>query len=108
MTKRDRAIELRDLALAVVKARGTMVPPSGKRASVLTFSKDGLTVFYRTPFQQLPEGNTKNLPYGLDIWRGRKVMNIEWADDGRVDVVSYRQGPWERELEALAQKEVKR
>lgn len=107
MTKRDRAVELRDLALGVVKARGTMQPPSDGRPSVLAFSKEGLTVFYRTPFQKLPEGNT-NLPYGLDIWHAGKVLNIEWADHGRVDVISYKRGPWERELEALAEKSAER
>jgi hypothetical protein len=43
----------------------------------------------------------KNLPYGLDIWWNNKVLNVEWSDDGRTDVVSYKPGRWESELERI-------
>jgi hypothetical protein len=40
------------------------------------------------------------LPYGRDIWctNKGKVLGIEWADDGRVGLVSYKPGDWERDL----------
>jgi hypothetical protein len=44
----------------------------------------------------------ENLPYGLDVWRGGKKLNIEWSDAGQVVVVSYKAGDWERELERHA------
>jgi hypothetical protein len=62
---------------------------------------------HRTPFNKLPGGTydsalaeqTKlNLAYGLDIWfsgERHKVMNIEWEDGGRVDLVSFKRGTWE-------------
>lgn len=42
----------------------------------------------------------RNLPYGLDVWSPHKVLNVEWDDDGRVVVVSYKPGAWESKLEA--------
>jgi hypothetical protein len=52
-------------------------------------------IFYRTPFQRLPEpsenvkyyialtGKIANLPYGLDIWEsGGKILLFEWDDKG--------------------------
>ena len=57
MTERDRALELRDLALAVLRARGAWRSVRGADASiqVLNFDGDGLSILYRTPFQQLPQ-----------------------------------------------------
>jgi hypothetical protein len=71
-----------------------------------------LSMMHRTPFQRLGEtpdyakylatlygsGRNYNLPYALDVWCGKKVLNIEWADDGRVELVSYKPGDWERGL----------
>jgi hypothetical protein len=42
------------------------------------------------------------LPYCIDIWRGKKVFSLEWADDGRTNIISFRRGPWEADLLALA------
>jgi hypothetical protein len=118
MTKRDRALELRDLALAVLRARGVWQPMRVNEGSIqaLTFDDDGLSILHTTPFQRLlqPTGVLKylaalhgldpreSLPYGLDVWRDGKKLNIEWSDAGQVVVVSYRAGDWERELERHA------
>lgn len=37
----------------------------------------------------------QQLPYRLNIWQGRKVMNLEWSDDDALHIVSFRRGPWE-------------
>jgi hypothetical protein len=52
MTKRDRALELRDLALAVLRARGAWrsVRVADASIQVLNFDGDGLSILYRTPF----------------------------------------------------------
>ena len=119
MTKRDRALELRDLALAVLRARGVWQPVRVNDGTIqaLTFDDDGLSILHTTPFQRLPQPTgvfikylsalhgldlPQNLPYGLDIWRGGKKLNIEWSDSGQVVVVSYKAGDWERELERHA------
>jgi hypothetical protein len=116
MTKRDRALELRDLALAALRARGRPARVNEGSIQALTFDDDGLSVLHTTPFQRLPHPTgvlkylaalhgldpPENLPYGLDVWRGGKKLNIEWSDSGQVVVVSYKAGDWERELERHA------
>jgi hypothetical protein len=114
MTKRDRAIELRDIALRVVRQRGTW-EPVGPSMRMLSFRDGDLGISLRTPFQRLSEPpasvryvaalsgqDASNLPCGLDVWCPKKVLNIEWADDGRVLVVSLKRGDWEQRLSALA------
>jgi hypothetical protein len=43
-----------------------------------------------------------SLPYGLDLWSPKKVLCIEWNDQGTVALVSLRRGEWEAELMAAA------
>lgn len=43
-----------------------------------------------------------NLQYGIDIWRGPKVLNIEWDEGGSILVRSFRRGDWEEEFLGLA------
>jgi hypothetical protein len=38
---------------------------------------------------------TADLPYGLEVWHGAKVLSVLWADDGRFEVASFVRGPWE-------------
>jgi hypothetical protein len=42
------------------------------------------------------------LPYCLDIWCGKKVFSLEWADDGRAHIINFKRGDWEEEFLALA------
>jgi hypothetical protein len=42
------------------------------------------------------------LPYGIDIWHEKKVFSLEWADDGRASITSFKRGPWEAEFLALS------
>jgi hypothetical protein len=81
---------------------------------------DGIEISYRTPFQPDDQSKQKylaalygiplrkNLPYGLDIWAPKKVLNIEWNDRGKIELVSFRPGEWEAELIAAAQTEAER
>ena len=106
-----------DLALIVVKARGTWQATRGGPKLLSYRDDDAPNIAYRSPFQKLPPlsgevvcqamgyGMTPkgNLPRGLDIWQpGKpgKVLNIEWCGD--VVVVGYKPGPWEQALEELA------
>jgi hypothetical protein len=70
-----------------------------------------VAITYRTPFQPLPPlsqfmryqialyGGKENLPYGLDIWFAhKKVLNVEWNDEGLIRIISYRPGEWEDQL----------
>ena len=95
----------------------------GDGQRVLTFcdAPTGLSIIYTTPFQKLPGRGPApefakylaaqagkqppgHLPYGLDIFAARKVLNIEWSNDGRVDVICYKPGAWEQRLLKLANK----
>ena len=115
MNKQERAIELRDLALSVVKARGAWTKTKPGEPNLLMFDNGDLRIAYRSPFQKMPPPSgelirtsmalglmpLEKLPYGLDIWARGKVLNVEWSD-GDVNVRSYKAGSWERELETLA------
>jgi hypothetical protein len=115
-TKKTRAIELLEMALPVVKALGAWQRIEGG-PNLLDFRTGSLIIAYRSPFQKPPPPSAelirksvtfgvlpgKNLPHGLDIWAPpRKVLNIEWSDDGDMLIVGYKAGPWEQELEQLA------
>jgi hypothetical protein len=34
-----------------------------------------------------------DLPYGLDVWHGAKVLGVLWADDGAFEVVTFNADP---------------
>jgi hypothetical protein len=41
----------------------------------------------------------EHLPYGLDIWHAhKKVLNVEWDDQGGFEVLSNKPGEWEYAL----------
>ncbi len=53
---------------------------------------------YRGPLARVSRERT---PYCFEIWRPGKVLNIEWTEEGLINVVTYKEGPWEAELMAL-------
>jgi hypothetical protein len=125
--KLARALALRDAALKVLGRVGSWEAVGVNRKTsdagdvkVLAAHLRGLHISYRTPFQHMPQADDllkyraaqfgltvpQNLPYGLDVWAPKKVLNIEWDDKGNVTLVSLRPGAWETELITLAQTEV--
>src|SRR5215211_8779327 len=112
MSKLVEALKLRDAALGILRARGELQRAGGLR--ILIAREGSLMMGLRTPFQRLPEmddytkymaallGGKTNLPYGLDVWAPKKVLNIEWSDDGAVNLVSFKRGEWEALLTALS------
>ncbi|MER8492244.1 hypothetical protein NKH53_29015 [Mesorhizobium australicum] len=111
MSRLQDALESRDVALRAFKTYGGTWERIGD-LNVLKLGIGDLDLIYQTPFQKLPEPSdsdkymlaqvgrtTPNLSYGLDIWVNRKkVMNLEWADDGQVYLVSFKDGPWRQIL----------
>ena len=123
-TKLAHALLLRDGALTVLKRVGVWETIAVRGAGDMKFLSariGSLDILYRTPFQRMPQPDDalkyraaqlgltspKNLPYGLDIWALKKVLNIEWDDKGNVALVSLRHGAWESELITLAKNEVR-
>jgi hypothetical protein len=122
--KLARALVLRDAALTVVRRMGVWeaVGIASRATSgagdmkLLSARMGGLHISYRTPFQQIPQADDafkyragqlgltvpQNLPYGLDVYTTKKVLNIEWDDKGNVVLVSLHPGAWETELIKLA------
>jgi hypothetical protein len=90
MSKRERAIELRDLALTVVRAHGSW-QTAGNKLRLLTCDRGDLRIALQTPFQQQPSQapppakylatqsgrpSSVNLPYLIEVWDGGKVVQI--------------------------------
>ena len=104
-TKMARIEAIRASALLAVRLRGKWEGAGYIRLCVADLGD--VKIGYRTPFQRLPAesdvlryqlalvGGKENLPYGLDIWQARmKVLNVEWNDNGDLEVILYRPGEW--------------
>jgi hypothetical protein len=49
---------------------------------------------------QIGQPIPRNMPYGLGIWAPKKVLNVEWDNQGNVVLVSFKPRGWEPELAA--------
>jgi hypothetical protein len=111
----DRALAIRDHLLPLVRERGTLETQRGS-VRLISLRMDPWVFEHWTPFNELSPGEasspgyrhalarqrtTPDLPYGLDVWHGAKVLSVLWADDGAFEVVSFVRGPWEEEALAL-------
>src|SRR5215831_8632516 len=105
MSDNERPIELRDLAVALVKDRGVShdgwftwaeTPKGG-----FLPEKDGLLVQHWTPLTKT--SRPRLLPYGVTVSLRdgetmKMMLDVEWADDGGIRVMEYKPGDWERRL----------
>jgi hypothetical protein len=111
----DRALAIRDHLLPLVRERGTLESQRGS-VRLIALRMDRWAFNHWTPFNELSseeasspgyrhaverQHTTSDLPYGLDVWHGAKVLSILWADDGSFAVVCFIRGPWEEEALAL-------
>ena len=107
----DRAEELRDAAFWVLERHGEWKPCGSRDLYMLTADVNDLLILHRTPFQKLfkPSERMKymaavlgqsprTLPYGLEIWHGKKVFSIDWDDAEGVEIRSFTRGEWEDRL----------
>ena len=87
-----RAVELRDAALKVIRAIGIDGGgPIGIEAESL-----GIKIAAR---KWPPKLHHQLLTYGLDVWTPKaKVLNINWDDDGRIVLITFKRGEWEARL----------
>ena len=109
-TKLARVREIRANALRLLKERGEWEDVSGTKHLGLKIGS--LSISYRTPFQPVPKppeammyfaallGRKIDHPYGLDIWHGKKVLNLVWDESESLEIVSYKPGEWEEILVA--------
>ena len=100
----SEALRIRDAALCILRREGRLIT-TNLPGKVLEANTASLAMLHRTPFQRLPELSARdmydmamieratgkpakrNLPYGLDVWAGRKVLNIEWSMNDQVGVI---------------------
>ena len=106
------ALETRDAALTLLRARGEWMARGD--IPFLMLMKPGLTLALRTPFQRMHketerakymralEGGRVGLPYGLEVWAPKRVLDVEWDDVGAVALIGYDPGEWERVIKAAA------
>ena len=87
MTGTERAIWLHDLALQVVRSKGT--PKLEGATTVLDYRYGMLTIQYRTGLGQ------------LDVWFTRKVLAVE-RFAGQPQLLHYTPGHWEHHLISVA------
>ena len=104
-----RALAIRDHLLPLVRERGVLENQRGPVRLIVLETGDW-TVNHWTPFSDLLPGEASSpgyrhalerqhtrpdLPYGLDVWHGTKVLSILWSDDGSFEVVTFVRGSWE-------------
>jgi hypothetical protein len=105
----ERALAIRDHLLPLIRERGALENQRGP-VRLIVLETDAWTFNHWTPFSELPPGDASSpgyrhaierqhtrpdLPYGLDVWRGSKVLSILWSDDGSFKVVTFVRGSWE-------------
>jgi hypothetical protein len=113
----DRVLSIRDHLLLLVHQDGELEVQRGP-VRMVTWERAPWVIHHWTPFNELHPGeasspgyrhaverqhSTPDLPYGLEVWFGVKVLSVRgpvelsvlWADDGRFEVASFVRGPWE-------------
>jgi hypothetical protein len=111
-----RAIAIRNHLLPLIQAHGTLQEVSGMAGRVAVWKVGGFTCTLRNPFTPWPaeappaasydqaisrQRAKPDLPWGLDVWHGRKVLSLQWDDEGQLEVLAFVRGPWEAEVLAV-------
>lgn len=111
----DRALAIRDHILPPLREHGAL-EIQRDTVRVVELRLPPWVFRHWTPFNELHPGEAAspgyrhaiaqqhtqpNLPYGLDVWHGKRVLRILWADDGKFAVVSFVRGAWEDAALAL-------
>jgi hypothetical protein len=97
-SRHQRAVELRDIALTIVQQRGKEQPVRG-RSPALVYREGKGRRSIRIAYRIEPK---RGMRQTLDITLRAGLLSIEWSDDGRVEVLSYKPGPWERQIADMA------
>jgi hypothetical protein len=107
----ERARAIRDHLLPLVREHGSLERQQGP-VRLVVLELRGWIVRHWTPFNDLSSGEASSpgyrhaierqrglpdLPYGLEVWRGRNVLSILWSDEGRFEVITFLRGAWEDE-----------
>jgi len=111
----DRALTIRDHLLPLVRHHGHL-EVQRDRVRLITLEQPPWVIHHWTPFNDLqPEEASspgyrhalerqhasRDLPYGLEVWHNAKVLDMLWADDGRIKIACFVRSPWEGAALAL-------
>jgi hypothetical protein len=113
MNRLARVVMLRTAAFRILERHGAWrdIKAGPGQTPVFCAQLMGLSLGFRAPRYLMTAAGDKTtyamkfygrLPYGLDIWEMNKVLNMEWASDGKIDIVSFRRGSWEEVLLSAA------
>ena len=111
-----RALAIRDHLLPLFDAHSIMQQVSGAAGRLAVCKAGSFTCTLRGPFTAWPaeapptasyeqaisrQRAKPALPWCLEVWHGHTVLNLQWEDDGTVEVISFTRGPWEDDALAL-------
>ena len=111
-----RALAIRDHLLPLIRSHSTMQEVSGMAGRPAVCKVGSFTCTLRGPFTPWPaeappvtsyeqaisrQRAKPALPWCLEVWHGHTVLNLQWEDDGTVEVISFTRGPWEDDALAL-------
>jgi hypothetical protein len=115
MSKRlAEVVAIRDHVCNIMRTEGKWSEVSGIKAFM--WERDGFTATLNTPFNPLPtaappissyqdaalfQRARTPQPNQLSLWKGKKVLSVEWANGGPPGIISFRRGDWERQLLAI-------
>ena len=111
----ERARAIRDHLLPLIRESGRL---ELQRDTVRLTSLELPPWLFRhwTPFNEPPpdeaaspgyrhalerQRSRSDMPYGLEVWRDKKLLCVLWADDESLAVADFVRGPWEDEALAL-------
>jgi hypothetical protein len=102
----------RDCLLQIVRKQGQQAGRGWVSADAAGFS-----IMHRTPFTRLmPEGRQSrayaealvkqkavpDLPYTMEVWYlSQKVLNVQWDENDKIQLISFRPGEWETKLPVI-------
>lgn len=111
----DRALAIRDHLLPLLRDKGAL-EIQRDRVRVVELRLAEWTFRHWTPFNEPNHAEAaspgyrhaverqrgqSDLPYGLDVWHGTRVLRVLWADDGAFEVACFIRGAWEAAALAL-------
>lgn len=111
----ERALAIRDHLLPLLRERGA-IEVQRDTVRVIELRTSEWVFRHWTPFNELHAGEASSpgyrraierqhslpdLPYGLDVWHGTRMLRVLWSDGGGLEVVSFVRGAWEDAALAL-------
>jgi hypothetical protein len=111
----DRALAIRDHLLPLIRGQGRLQVQRDV-VRVIALELDDWLISHWTPFNEVSveeaaspayrhaieqQRSRPDLPYGLEVWCGDRVLSVLWDEHGAFAVPCFIRGDWEDEALAL-------